>query len=210
MRSPHHPGAWYGIAALVCYFAAAFAPLPDAIGNYLGLAFGPLFMVSFLGIWRALAPDRDGLALRSGVASGVVASAIVTALLTIQIGNRLFLHQSLQQASAAEEQKARMLWETVNRVQLLMDVSWDIFLCLAAALISVSLLKSPRFRGWLGWTGLAASVLLLVLNLCTFPVAPADAGLVDAGPLLALWFAALYIALLRLPPRGQERPAENH
>jgi len=190
-------GAWAGVVALLCYFSAAFLPLPDEFGRLLGFSFGPLFIVSFLGIHAALNGDADGIALRVGVIFGVIAGAVVTTLLTIQIGNQMWLDQAITTSVGAEEvAAAQMLWEAVNRVQALMDVSWDIFLSSGAALIGVSMVSSARFGPLWGWLGILSALLLLTLNLYTFPRGPAYVGLVDVGPILALWFGAVYVRII--------------
>ena len=73
-------------------------------------------------------------------------------------------------------------------------------------LISLALLKSPRFKAWLGWAGLASSVVylsaqteLLATSIPGFPVVP-EAGLIGSLMWLA-WIAALGITLV-LPARN--------
>jgi hypothetical protein len=51
---------------------------------------------------------------------------------------------------------------------------------------------------------MAASAALLYLNLATFPVAPAYAGSVDLGPLLAVWFLIVYVRVLWLARAGRK------
>ena len=47
-----------------------------------------------------------------------------------------------------------------------------------------------------GGTGIIAGLLLLALNLDTFPAGPAYAGSIDLGPVVALWFLAVFVRLL--------------
>jgi hypothetical protein len=195
--SEQRAGAWAGIAALLSYFGAAFLPLPDPATLLLGLAFGPLFAISFLGLFAALKTQSDGLLLRVAVVFGIIAGAVVTTLLTIQIGNQMWLEQGLAQASGpAEEEAARVLWRAVNRVQALMDVSWDIFLSVGSVLIGLVMVRHQAFGRVWGWLGVLLALLLLGLNLYTFPSGPAYAGLVDVGPLLALWFGAVFVRIV--------------
>ncbi len=49
-----------------------------------------------------------------------------------------------------------------------------------------------------GWTGMGLAAALLALNIATFPVPPGNAGLVDLGPAVALWYVAVSIQLMRL------------
>lgn len=188
---------WAGLASLTCYFGAAFLPLPDAIGRLLGFAFGPLLIVGFVGLHAILKGDNDPLYLMVGMVFGVIAGAVVTTLLTVQMGNQMWLTQGLAAATdPVAEEAARATWRAVNRVQALMDVSWDIFLCAASLLMAVGMLRHVHFgRIWSG-SGFVAGLLLLGLNLQTFPSGPAYAGSVDVGPILALWYGAVFIRMI--------------
>jgi hypothetical protein len=42
----------------------------------------------------------------------------------------------------------------------------------------------------MGIAGLALAAAVLALNLSTFPTPPAEAGLVDVGPAIGLWYLA--------------------
>jgi len=192
-RSMAMAGAITGIAGVLSYFGAAFLPLPDAGGRLLGFAIGPLLAVSFLGLFHALATHRDGPTLRFGVVFGILAGCTVTLMLVVQIGNNLFLEQQLAVAETdALRDTARLVHGSVNRVQMLIDVVWDLFICGAGFLIGVSMLRHPAFGRIFGLTGIAASIALLYLNLDTFPRGPAYAGSVDVGPVLAIWFLVVF------------------
>jgi hypothetical protein len=198
-------GAYAGILALTCYFGAAFIPLPDAIGRLLGFGFGPLFIISFLGIRAAIERDADGMTLRIGVLFGVIAGAIVTTLLAIQMGNQMWLEQEVMHSDPDEVVTAQIIWQAINRVQALMDVSWDVFLSSGAVLIGISMIRSASFGPLWGGLGILIGSLLLALNLFTFPRGPAYVGYIDLGPLLAVWFGAVYIRILLTHREGRLR-----
>jgi hypothetical protein len=193
-------GATSGLTAVAAYFGAVFLPLPDGLSRLLAFAFGPLLAVSFLGLYHVLADRRDGPALRFGVVLGILAGATVTVMLSVQMGNNMI---QADQLAGADTEAARLAHQAVNRVQMLIDVAWDVFICGAGGLVGLAMLRHPRF-GWIwGGTGIAASVALLYLNLDTFPQGPAYAGSVDLGPLLALWFMAVYAWTLALTLRDR-------
>jgi hypothetical protein len=130
---------------------------------------------------------------------GIIAGVMVTTMLVVQVGNNMVLQEALDELSDdSSEERIRMVWRAVNRVQYLVDVVWDIFICGAGALVGIAMFKHPRFGMVFGGSGLIISILLLALNLYTFPEGPAYAGSVDLGPLLAIWFLAVYIRLLMI------------
>jgi hypothetical protein len=173
--------------------------VPDDVVLVLAFAFGPLLSASFLGLYRYMAPYRDGPTLQVGALFGIVAGVLVTTMLVIQVGNNVVLEQTLAEAdSDATKELVRTAWRAVNRVQYLVDIVWDIFICLAAVLIGIAMTRHPRFGMIWGGLGILAAGLLLFLNLYTFPFAPAESGSIDLGPALALWILAVYVRLLLL------------
>lgn len=195
-------GATTSIGAVVAYGAAAFAPLPDEVGRLLAFAFGPLLTLSFVGWYRFLAVRRDGPLLQSACLCGIIAGVLVTSMLVIQVGNNMIREEAIAPAASAEvELAARTAWQAVNRVQFLLDVVWDVFICMAMVLLGASFLRHPLFGKILGGTGMVVGFLLLVFNLASFPYPPAEAGSIDLGPLAALWVLVAAIRLLAVSGR---------
>lgn len=189
--------AWIsGTASVACYFLAAFLPVPDVVGRLLAFAFGPLLSISFLGLYRFLAEHKDGPVLQVACLFGIIAGVLVTTMLVVQVGNSMVRADMVAAADGKTAGEAvDLAWRAVNRVQYLIDVVWDIFICVAAMLLAIVLMTHPRFGKVWGGVGLVSGLLLLVLNLQTFPTAPAYAGSVDLGPLVALWMLAVFIRI---------------
>lgn len=190
-----------GIASVLAYFGAAFlpavAPIPDAVVLVLAFAFGPLLSVSFLGLYRYMSAHRDGPVLQVGSLFGIIAGVLVTTMLVIQVGNNMVLEQGLAEADTeAAKELLRTAWRAVNRVQFLIDVAWDVFICVAGILVGTAMVSHPSYGRIWGGLGILAAGLLLIFNLYTFPYAPAEAGSIDLGPALALWVLAVYIRLI--------------
>lgn len=197
-----------GGAAVLAYFGAAFLPLPDAATRMLAFAFGPLLAFSFLGMYRYMAEHRDGPVLQIATLSGFIAGAMVTAMLVVQIGNGMVRASGLAEAETEAAREAALLAaRAVNRVQYLLDVVWDIYICAAAFLLAVAMLSHPRFGKVWGGIGMTFAVLLFFFNMYTFPYAPAEMGSIDFGPLLALWFLAVFSWMFWLAKR-QPRTAD--
>lgn len=194
-----------GLASILCYFGAAFLPMPDVFTRLLAFAFGPLLSISFLGIYRVMAVYHDGPVLQIACLLGNIAGVMVTSMLVVQIGNNMVRTDLLSSAETdAAKESIKLAWGAVNRVQYLLDVVWDIFICMATILLGVSMLTHPKFGKVWGGVGFLAGFLLLALNLHTFPFAPAEVGSVDLGPLVALWMMCVFIRLLFINERSRE------
>ncbi|UCF20452.1 MAG: hypothetical protein JSU87_03320 [Gemmatimonadota bacterium] len=192
-------GAVSGIAGLCSYVGAAFIPLPDLAGYGLVFFMGPLLALSFVGVHAALAAHRDSVTARFGMVLGIVAGGIVNIMLVIQGANNILRARGADSAmSEADRETAELVWRAVNRVQFSIDVSWDFFITLAGILLGIAMLSHPKFGKLFGWSGIVLGALLLSLNMWTFPIPPAEAGSIDLGPLVALWFLAVFIRMLTL------------
>jgi hypothetical protein len=76
-------------------------------------------------------------------------------------------------------------------------VSFDIFYCLGVILVSVAMYSHRDFGRIIGVFGVLSAASLLWLNLAAFPKVPDESGLVDLGPLTAVWWLAVIIQLMR-------------
>lgn len=189
-------GAIFGLLALFSYFGAVFLPLPTRIGYMLVFAMGPLLALSFLGVHEALVAHRRSITAYFGCALGFAAGVLVNLMLVIQGANNILREEAHAGLEPRAAEQAESVWGAVNRVQFSIDVSWDIFICLAGIMIGIAMLSHPKFGKIFGWSGIAFSTLLLVLNLYTFPIGPAYAGLIDLGPLVALWYGVVFTRML--------------
>ncbi|NIO28618.1 MAG: hypothetical protein GTO29_08705 [Candidatus Latescibacteria bacterium] len=188
-----------GLASILCYFAAAFLPLPDMLARLLVFAFGPLLCVAFLGLYRYMSVDSDGPVLQVACLFGILAGVLVTTMLVVQVGNNMAQSDMLAAADSDTAKEAiRTAGRAVNRVQYLLDVVWDIFICVSTVLLAIVLWSHPRFGKIWGAIGFMAGLVLLVLNLHSFPYPPAEAGSVDLGPLVALWMLGVFVRMLLL------------
>lgn len=194
-----------GISSTLFYFGAAFAPLPDSIAMLLAFAFGPLLTVSFYSVNRFFSATRASIRLEIASLLGVIAGTMVTLMLVIQIGNGIVRADALAEAATESTREAiQQAWRAVNRVQYLIDVVWDIFICSASVLLGTYLYSHPRYGKIWGGSGVVAGALLLFLNLQTFPTAPAEAGSIDLGPVVALWFTAVFVRMIFLTKPARE------
>lgn len=184
----------FGLAAVGAYLVVALRLLPVPILRVLFISTGPLIAVAILAMGHWLAVERDSVALRMAVLLHVVAAALMSAMAVIQNANVAFTRTRL--ATAHDELERQMIQAAhrgVDGVQLGLDIAWDLWITMGAAFLAFALLDHPRFPRVIGWTGLAAAALVLGLNLWTFPVPPAAAGLFDAGPILGLWYVAIIL-----------------
>lgn len=83
-------------------------------------------------------------------------------------------------------------------VWLGLDVAWDVFGAAGTILFGIAIWRHARVGRIIGLAGALAGLVLLVLNIATFPTPPAEAGWFDAGPFVALWYLVLLVRILWL------------
>lgn len=183
-------GMTCGILGDVAYFLAA-APLglPPVLVLSLGFAFGPLLSLSFLGLYRFFQLHKQTIAIQASCLFGVIAGTIVNMMLVVQSATRLAVPSEAREALG-------LAWEGLDRVQLGLDVSWDIYLSAATILLGVAMTSHPRFGRTWGAITIAVGAALLILNMLTFPEPPASAGSIDLGPLTGIWYLFIAVRVL--------------
>ncbi len=180
-------GGICGIAAMVFYVLMVAVPVPDQLGVALSACFGPLLALASYGLYRLLSIHRKTVSLQIAPVSNALAGALVTAMLLVQLAIRTGGRGSLDD----------FLWLKLRRVDLGLDVAWDVYISLGTLLLAVNMLGHPRFGKIWGIIGVALGAGLAVLNLATFPTPPANAGLFDLGPFAGLWYTAVSVQALR-------------
>jgi len=192
----HRLAVYCGLSAFISYFIAAFAPFPEKISLLLAFAFGPLFMLSSVGLFFLLKHWKDSINLRIAVLFNTVATAMLTMMLVVQLTGQEF-HQQYEAADrgSVSEEQLNWIFKEVNSVQLGMDLAWDIFISIGTFFFALVMFNHPKMNKVISILGLVFSVLLLGFNLTYFPNPPGEAGSIDFGPFVAIWYLVLMVWL---------------
>ncbi len=180
-------GGIFGLAAMVDYVIVIAVPMPDRASTFFGAAFGPLFSLASYGLYRLLLLNRNSVSLPIAPVANALAGALLTAMLLVQLAVRTGGRGTLD----------AFLWTKLRRVDLGLDVAWDVYGALGTLLFAWNMMHHPRFGRIFGGVGVALAIALAFLNLWTFPTPPGYAGLVDLGPFVGLWYVAVSVQMLR-------------
>ncbi len=165
-----------GIAGVVSYALLIAVDTPPAVSVLLATAFGFGFSLAsislHLGVTGGASPR---LSLLAAVANTAAAVELI-AMALVQIAVR-----------AVEPHPGRAM----IAIWLGLDVAWDVFGGAGTVLFGFALLRHPRVGRVLGVLGILLGAVLLALNIGTFPAPPAEAGWIDVGPFVALWYVIL-------------------
>lgn len=187
-----------GTAAVVMYLARSLFPLPDFLGVAFFIFFGPALVVAFLGFYPFLSKPGPSIAGFLATVFGVIAGAVNMMFAVVQMTN---LHYIARHIRAAESQAAKEAWQNILNgvftVQNGLNYVSDFFLDWTAFLYAVVMWDHPKFGKIFSILSVLAVGPHFVMKLITFPEPPAEAGLFDAGPLVAIWFAIVLVQVAR-------------
>ncbi len=191
--------------ALLVYlnFALGWVALSERLSLFLAFAIGPMAIMGTRGLADRFAVTLPARTVRLGATYLTIAFSLLTLMLTVQQAV-FFRYASLKagRSSAQIPEALRQAFALVNEVQLGIDVAFDVFYALGVVVMSLAFLRGGTLARLVGGYGLLSGVGLLALNLWTFPVPPADAGLLDLGPATTLWWLGAFALDRRMARAG--------
>jgi hypothetical protein len=173
-----------GFFACFAYPLAAFGHLPKLATTALVACFGPALGIACYGLRKLL--DLDGPLTSSAL--GLMLNALAGAL---------FSTMGLVQLAVGYSAGLEKVPALFVAIWLGLDVVWDAFVAFGTICFAIAMLGHPRFGRVFAVLGIAVGGGLLGLHLSTFPTPPQNAGLVDLGPALGLWYLAVTIQMWR-------------
>ena len=191
-------GALAGIIACVIYPLMIAVEMPRLLTVACAAAFGPLLSLASVGLYHLLKLHQKTVTTQIAAGANIIAGSIVNMMLIVQLAISYSMQDYLKNAGE-EATKSTLEWigKVVDKVQLGLDVSWDVFIAIGTLLFAVNMLNHPRFGKILGGAGALLAILLLGFNLYSFPIPPANANLIDFGPFVGLWYLVTSIQTLR-------------
>jgi hypothetical protein len=185
-----------GFLAVLSYALISAAPLTSAQGLVVACVFGPALVCASLGLYHVLRAHRRTVSLDLGLVANVAAGVTVTLMLFAQLGlKRWFEVQFGAGSTDSSERALQAAFEAGNGLQLGLDVAWDLFLSLGTILLAANMWNHPRFGRPLAVSGCVIAVALAIANLAVFPEPPGQAGSIDLGPLIGLWYLIVTVRL---------------
>jgi hypothetical protein len=186
-----------GIILILAYlnFAVGLVQLTERVALFLAFALGPAAILGMLQIHRRMSPRCKGWLLDAAIVFLIIGFTMLNLMLVVQ--QSIFISMRKYIAEAADEatkHTLQLIFKSVNWVQLGIDVSLDIFYCLGVILLGAAMCRYSKLGMVLGVSGMVVAAGLLILNMSSFPVPPAEAGLVDLGPVTGVWWLAVITA----------------
>jgi hypothetical protein len=112
-------------------------------------------------------------------------------------GGALFSVMALVQLAVEYSANGDKVPSQFVAIWLGLDVAWDAFIGIGTVCFALAMFRHPRFGAIFTVLGIGIGTGLLALHLYTFPTPPQNAGLIDLGPALGLWYSVVTIQMWR-------------
>lgn len=123
--------------------------------------------------------------------------AMVASMFSIQLAVLIGIEEHI--TDSPENQKfLNPMRRSIRHVDLGIDVAWDLFIGTSLTFLGFALITHKGFGRWWAVSAALFGVLLIKLNISTFPWSPNTQGLFAIGPVIGLFIVALSIRLLLL------------
>jgi hypothetical protein len=187
-----------GLLATGIYPLLITVPMPLTLTVVLAASFGPLLSVASLGLYYFISAHRKTVTLQIAVVFNIIAGTLVNMMLVVQMTVREFLKLRLAETGDDEVRELiQLAYSGADKIQLGLDVSWDIYISIGTILFAINMLRHPRLGRLIGSAGIVIGLLVLSFNLASFPVPPAESGSIDFGPLVGIWYFVVTLLVFR-------------
>jgi len=187
-----------GFIASVSYPVMSFLDMPRMVTIAVGAAFGPSLAIASVGLYYFLRLHQESVSGQIGAGANLLAGALVTAMIVVQLAIRITLLEYLDQHGSDTSVQGIVQW--VWNVVLGLDVTFDVFIGIGTFCFALRMVTHPKFGALYGYPGMVIAVVgLLGLNFYTFPDPPRESGFAafEPGLYTGLWYLTVTIQIWR-------------
>jgi hypothetical protein len=200
--------SWTRIGIISGFLACAIYPvmilvsLPRIPQLILGGSFGPFLAMASVALSHIVLADHYRPTLQLAAIFNVLAGALVTAMIIVQLAI------NYSTAPALDEQMAPLFKHRIWDIVLGLDVAFDVFIGLGTLFFAINMISDSRFGKIIGWWGVLTAIVLLGANFYYFPDPPYVHGFPHIGIFTGAWYLGVTIMLVRsIPKKLQPTPS---
>ncbi|HEY4613555.1 MAG TPA: hypothetical protein VII11_11285 [Bacteroidota bacterium] len=187
-----------GFVACISYPVMSFVSMPLMAVLTVGSAFGPSLGIASVGLYYFFRLERETVAGQIGAIANLLAGALVTAMILVQLAIEVPQLKHIEQFGKDESVQTMVRW--IWKVDLGLDVAFDVFIGIGTFCFGLRMMKHPKFGALFGVVGMVIALVgLLGLNFYTFPNPPGESGFAafEPGLYTGLWYLAVTIQMWR-------------
>ena len=193
-------GGLCGLTGVVCYVVVITVSM-GVVPTFLLAILWPIGSIMFCySLYRLIASEIDSALNQVSFIMAALAFVIVAQMISVQLAVNVGSEEILR--SASNEESGKLIRRMVRLVDMGLDVAWDVFIGTALVLVAIPRRHNSHLGIWWSIPAAILGVLLLVLNILTFPWPPDSRNLFDVGPFVGVYIFALSGRILNLGLRG--------
>lgn len=191
-------GGASGVIGTLCYVAAAAISLNAQTTFLLAMAWPILSIIFVFCLFRFIDLYKRQMTNYLALIFACLAFTLVAIMLSSQLSVVAGTEEYIKQSPANQQELLKTFRKSLRLVDLGIDVAWDLFIGTSLIFLAVTLRSHPNFGPWWALPASILGILLIVLNVITFPWPPNTRDLIDVGPAIALYIIALAVRLFSL------------
>lgn len=203
-------GGISGIVGTLCYVIAITVPLGQT-GTYIFAMAWPILSIVFVfSLFRFIGLHGQSTSNQLAFIFACLAFALVAVMMSSQLAVKAGIQEYIESSSTSQQELLQLMRRSIRLVDMGIDVAWDLFIGTALVFLSIALKGHPDFGLWWAFPAILLGILLMVLNVITFPWPPNTRNLFDIGPAVGAYIIALGTRLLLLGNRMRQTPSKDN
>lgn len=183
-------GGICGIAGTLSYVLSNLVPL-NHIPFYVFVMAWPVLSIIFIfSLYSYISLEHKTVSNQLSFIFGCLAFTLMACMISVQLAVRWGIEEYINE-SPDNEPLFKMILKSVRLVDQGIDVAWDLFIGTALIFLSLALKGHARFGIYWSIPAALLGILLIVLNVITFPWPPDTMGLFDVGPIIGIYIITL-------------------
>lgn len=177
-------GGTCGILGTVSYILAITLPLSPTLVFILGTLWPILSIIFAFVVYKYIAIEKQSISNQLAFLFTSIAFVLVSIMIAIQLVAKTGMNETIANAQGNEQDILTAILTSLRWVDLGIDLAWDMFLGVALLFLSSAVFKHPRFGLWWSIPFAVLGILMIFLNLLTYPHPPDTQGIFDIGPVV--------------------------
>ncbi len=191
-------GGISGIVGTASYGVAAGVSL-SPVATYAFVMVWPILSIILLfALFRFIGRENQSASNHLALLFGSLAFTLVAAMISMQLAVKIGIDEYMAKAPQDQQELLGLMKRSLRLLDLGVDVAWDLFIGTALLFLSFSIRRVKGFGLWWSIPLALLAIILIVLNVATFPWPPNTRNLFDIGPVIALLIVLMSIRLLVL------------
>jgi hypothetical protein len=157
------------------------------LGVIFASSMGILLSLASVGLYYFIQIHKKSITSKIAVFSNIIAGALLTQMFLVQLAIKSSRPKII-------DESGKWVWNSVNHIHYGLDVAWDVYIFLGTILFAVSIFQHPKLGKTFSITGILISLLMIITNVISFPISPAE-EYIDFGPFIGLWYFAITIKI---------------